>query len=74
MKMSTRYDPKAPRRHREAAGLDMKVAALKAGIALQTLRYLERGMSVPRANTLARLASAYGVDVGTFFSRKDTAA
>lgn len=62
-----RYDKRAPRRLREATGLALEAAAAKAGLARQTLMYLERGMTVPRADTMAKLARVYGVDINAFY-------
>jgi transcriptional regulator with XRE-family HTH domain len=70
--MSYRFEPRSIKRHRVARGLSLGECARRADIADQTLRYLERGVTHPRADTIARLASVLGVTPNDFY--KATAA
>lgn len=61
------YDPTALRRVRRARGIEVGELALTAGLSRQAISYLERGMTEPKARTLALLARALGVEIGAFF-------
>jgi transcriptional regulator with XRE-family HTH domain len=65
------YDPKAIRRVRVERGLAQEEIARLARVSRQALGYLERGMTEPRARTLARLATALQVEVGAFFRTRN---
>ena len=67
--MSTSYDKDALRRLREKRGLLLPELASLAGLAPNTVNYIERGVTAPRADTLAKLATALNVDVSKFFIR-----
>lgn len=64
------YDKRALRRLLVAAGIDEMEIAERSGLKRQTVNYIARGMTVPRATTLAKIASALGVSVEAFFARK----
>jgi transcriptional regulator with XRE-family HTH domain len=53
---------------RVSAGLTIEELAAKAGISTGSLSQLERGIGNPSFNTMAKLAYALGVPIGTFFS------
>ena len=61
-----RYRHEAVRFLREQRGLRIDALAVKARISVRQLRYLEHG-SIPKADTLGRLARALGVGVEAFF-------
>jgi transcriptional regulator with XRE-family HTH domain len=65
-----RYDRKAIRRLREERGLDLNAMIARSGLGARTLYYLDRGITVPRADTLARLAAALDVAVDSFYVDK----
>ena len=69
-----KYDKRALKRLMVAAGLDNDALARKARLASRTVWYLVRGMTEPRASTLAKLAMALDVSVEAFFVRRDQAA
>lgn len=69
-----RYDRRALKRLREERGLELVDLAKRCGLGLRTLYYLDRGITVPRADTLGRLAHGLRVGVEEFFVRKDNAA
>jgi len=48
-------------------GQPLKALAQSSRLSLRTLRYLQQGVTVPRADSLGRLASVLGVGVETFF-------
>lgn len=52
---------------RATVGLTLEELASKAGISAGLLSQLERGIGNPSFNTMAKLAYALGVPVGTFF-------
>jgi len=52
---------------RIAADLSIEELAAKAGVSAGLVSQLERGLGNPSFNTLAKLAYALGVPVGTFF-------
>lgn len=66
------FDPSAVKRIREKRGLDQSELSQLARIARTNIGYLERGVTDPRASTLARLASVLGCSPAAFF--KDEAA
>ena len=68
-----RYDKRALRRIMVARGLDERTLCRKAKLASRTIYYLVRGMTAPRADTLAKLAGALDVDANAFFVRRDAA-
>jgi transcriptional regulator with XRE-family HTH domain len=53
---------------RIAADLTIEELAAKAGVSTGLLSQLERGIGNPSFNTMAKLAYALGVPVGTFFT------
>ena len=53
---------------RVTAGLTIEELATKAGVSTGLLSQLERGIGNPSFNTMAKLAYALGVPVGTFFT------
>lgn len=65
--MRFRYDKRSIQRLREERGLTREQVAKVAKINARTLSYLERGMTEPRAATLARLAHALSVTPTEFF-------
>lgn len=54
-------------------GLDLIAAARRAGMERKHLEMLEAGVSIPRADTLAKIAQAYRKPVGFFFVKRDAA-
>lgn len=70
---SQSYDRTAPRRLRKASGLTIAVAAKRARVSAQAIRYIESGASAPTAVTLAKLAATYGCSVGDFFKVRGAA-
>ena len=62
-----RYDPSAIRRIRTRRGLDLVGLATKAGISQRNAYNLDRGLGIPRADTLASIARALGVRITAFF-------
>ncbi len=54
---------------REKRGLSLKVLARKAGIARQTISYVEKEVQSPSLDTLLRIASALGVDLAKIIAR-----
>lgn len=67
------YDREAARRLRISKGLRPADVAFGAKMSTAGLYNIERG-SVPRATTLARLASALRVSIGDFFRHKEDGA
>lgn len=53
---------------RAIAGMTLEELAMKAGISVGLLSQLERGIGNPGFNTLAKLAYALNVPIGTFFA------
>lgn len=53
---------------RLAANLTVEELAAKAGVSIGLVSQLERGIGNPSFNTMAKLAYALGVPVGTFFT------
>ena len=49
---------------RDAAGLNQTAAAAKIGIGQPHLSDLERGIEIPSIQTLAEIASVFGVEIG----------
>lgn len=68
--MHTRYDRKALRRLREARGLSFQDLAARTKLRTQTLMYIERGITHPRVDTLAKIAVALDADITEFFITK----
>ena len=65
--MTYTYDRRAVRQAIRAAGGPGPLAE-KAGIGRQALSYWMRGLVIPRADNLAKLASALGTSPAAFFS------
>lgn len=61
------YDRRALARLLRAKDLDDGQVAASARMSQRQLVYLRRGVCVPRADTLAALATALGVDPNAFF-------
>lgn len=72
--MAFRYDRRALKRIIAARALDEVELARAAGLSDRTVYYIARGVTDPKASTLAKLASVLGVSVEDFFVRKDKAA
>lgn len=53
---------------RIAAGLSVEELAAKASVSVGLVSQLERGIGNPSFNTMAKLAYALGVPIGTFFN------
>lgn len=70
--MSFHYDRRALRRLLKDQDLDALAAETRLN--RRTLWYLQRGVTEPKASTLARLATALGVEPNAFYFRKDDAA
>lgn len=68
-----KYDRRALRALRSKSGLTRDELANRARLSERTLYFLERGVTEPKASTLAKLAQALGVSVEAFFERKDAA-
>ena len=64
------YDRRALKRLMAERGLDPEQVSRLAGIARPTVSYLSRGVTVPKASTMAKLATALQVEVGVFFQRR----
>lgn len=64
------YDRKAMKRLMVARGLDYKEVANRARLAFGTVRYMELGVTEPKASTLAKIANVLGAEVQDFFVRK----
>lgn len=62
-----KYNHRRLGKARRDAGLDLRAAAKLAGLLPRHLRLLEAGVSVPRSDTLARIATAYQKAVDFFF-------
>ena len=62
-----KYDKRALRRIRTAKGLSRDQVAEVTGLALTTVMYIDRGITAPKAETLAALATALEVPVAAFF-------
>lgn len=69
--MNLRYDPRALRRLRLARGLDMVTVAKRARMTRSNVSMLDRGVTDPRAKTLAKLANVLGVSVQEFYRDLD---
>jgi transcriptional regulator with XRE-family HTH domain len=57
------------REERGKRGLSLKVLARKAGIARQTISYVEQEVQSPSVDTLLRITSALGVDLAKIIAR-----
>jgi transcriptional regulator with XRE-family HTH domain len=64
------YDRYALKRLMTEHGFDPTTLSAQAGVARPTVIYLARGMTEPKATTLAKLANALHVEVGVFFKRR----
>lgn len=67
--MTYRLNRRALKKCRVDRGWSLTRAAGEIGISPQALNYLERGMTQPRADTLQRIAVAYGRLTEEFFFR-----
>lgn len=72
--MKLRYDRRALKRLRAERQITLEALARSMRMTHPALSYIERGMTEPKASTLAKLASALDVPVDAFFVRKDAAA
>ena len=61
------YEPRAVKVLRTRKGFRIDELAHRARVSQRQIRYLERG-AIPKADTLAKLASALGVSVRAFYS------
>ena len=52
------------RQERERQGLSMTATAAKAGLSQQSLSYVERYLRNPSLDTLLRITSALGIELG----------
>lgn len=62
-----KYDRRAAKRLRLRRGVKVDALARRARVTPNALRLIERGVSQPRADTLAKLAGALEVGVEAFF-------
>jgi transcriptional regulator with XRE-family HTH domain len=62
-----RFSGHAMKQHRLAAGLKFPELAFRAGVTEAAARRWEAGKAEPRANKLAPLAAALGVQVGDLY-------
>lgn len=76
--MARRADPEIAqaigtnlRRARKAAGLSQEALGFAAELHPTEVGVLERGLRVPRADTMVRLAGALGVDAGALLAGID---
>jgi transcriptional regulator with XRE-family HTH domain len=65
--MKISYDRHALRRLRTARGLDITTLASLGRFSKQGISLLDRGLTEPRASTLARLANVLGAVPADFF-------
>jgi transcriptional regulator with XRE-family HTH domain len=63
------YDKDALRRLMVARGFDIPALARAAGVMPRTVNYIVRGMTMPRADTLGKLAHALHVSVARFYQK-----
>lgn len=63
-----KYRPNAIKELRQGFGLRLEEVAERAKLGERNLRNLERGFQIPKADTLAKLATAFGVPVSRFFT------
>lgn len=68
--MRYRYDHASLQRVAFKSALPTTEVARAAGLTRQAVADIVRGVRVPKASTLACLASAWGVSPGTFFTRE----
>lgn len=66
--MRFRYDKRALQRMREERGLTRGQIAKLARLTERTLSFLERGVTEPRASTIAKLSGALGTTPADFFT------
>ena len=57
------------REEREKRSLSLKVLSRKAGIARQTISYVEKEVQSPSLDTLLRITAAIGVDLAKIIAR-----
>jgi transcriptional regulator with XRE-family HTH domain len=69
-----RYDNEALDRLMKQKRVKNRVLAELAGMHENNVRFIAHGWTEPRANTLAKLATALKVPVTEFFTKKDAAA
>lgn len=69
-----KYNRRSIRKLRLERGLGLGETAKAARITERTLIYIEKGFSDPRASTLGKLATVFGVTVDAFYVKKDVAA
>ena len=63
-----KYRPEAIKELRLKLGLRLEEVAERARLGERNLRNLERGFQIPKADTLAKLATALRVPVSQFFA------
>lgn len=68
-----KYDKRALRRLRRQRGWEVSGLAKKTRLSPRTVYYLDKGMTVPTADTLAKLATVLDVSIEDFFVQKDAA-
>lgn len=64
-----RYDKFALRRLRKSKGIEVDELAHRAKVARGTVHYADRGVTIPRADTLAKFATALGVEIQDFYDQ-----
>jgi transcriptional regulator with XRE-family HTH domain len=57
------------RRRREAMGWSQPKLAVEAGMAVSAVSQIETGKRAPSANSLSKLAEAFGVEIGDLFPK-----
>jgi transcriptional regulator with XRE-family HTH domain len=67
--MDVEYLPTAVKTLRERRDLRIEDLAVRAHVSPRQLRYIEQG-AIPRADTLARLATALRVSIQAFFAKR----
>lgn len=65
------FSPDLLREAREAAGLSQAKAARAADVARATIQNAESGKFTPQVDVLARMAGAYGIEIGALFVHTD---
>jgi transcriptional regulator with XRE-family HTH domain len=71
-RMNLRYDRYAVGREMRRQGLRAQDLARRARASRQHVSFIVRGMVDPRASSLARLASALGVGIESFFITRES--
>lgn len=64
-----KYDRRALRRLMTRRGVDLGTLAQQTRLSRVGLRMIEKGVAIPNAGTLARVATALRVPVGAFFEK-----